>query len=300
MNTQFDEIGQIIAIGALFLIGIGILLRNSTDFKTIFSELMEFKLPAVLLAPVFIAMLYAMGILIQSISKNAVADRAPSSPIPSFILPSDKDSRVKSFDSLYNLKATVKEKRKLDNVFCQLFTECVCVDSCCVVNKKATDYESIAKNQFFFYAKNKIFNELRFYPELKSIESRLFFATSLTFIAFYLSIILSILIFYYKVTPYLKTEIQKKIIQKNENNLNRESNFNKKQSQANIDDAKVKIQEYQTQIDKNKANFFENYKYEFVCLTILILLTIASSISYQSLQNSFNFRIFGYYVTSIS
>jgi len=242
MTIQFDEIGQTIAIGALFSISICLLLRHFTDMQEIFKQLNSIKLPPLFVTAVLLAFLYSIGILAQSISKNTVANRRPNLDwlMPNYFLPYDSQMRGTSLDTFLQ-RCSPLERQTMESLYTKLLTR-----------SPQNDDE---KNNIFFFCKNKVYSDTRYYSELKGIENKLFFTTSLSFISW-----VSIMFYLYFIAYYW---VRRKI---------------------NKDIAKVQIR--------------EKYKHEFYFIAILGILLIAGCISYRSLQDSFNLRIFGYYTAN--
>ena len=235
MNIAFDEIGQTIAIGALFFVSICLLFRHFTGMIEIFQQISNLKLPALFTTAVLLAFLYSVGILAQSISKNSIANRKPNLDFLYTFLEDDQVMRKRSLD-YFKKRATEADIVALKSI------------------KKAIGTDTV--NSIFFFCKNRVFNDPKFYPELKSIENKLFFATSLTFVAWFMLIvyIFSLLLF------FVFHKFKRKTIQ--------DTTFGKK------------------------------YRYELFYLLVLIFLLEAGSVSYKSLQDSLNLRIFGYYTSS--
>jgi hypothetical protein len=189
MNFEFDEIGQIIAIGAFFVSSICFLLRRYTDMQEVLLFFLKIKIPILFVSAVLLAFLYSIGILVQSISKNTIAHQKEGMGyiIPNFILKRDNVIRKESFDDFFE-KCSPRQKAIMSRMIEDEF-------------KLYLPVTDSSINAIFYESKNTIFNKIEYYPELKNIENKLFFSTSLTFISWIL-IIIFVVYFLYKFFKY--------------------------------------------------------------------------------------------------
>jgi cation transport ATPase len=211
MSLNLTEIGQTLSIGGLVLFGIWSLVRMNGG-KINFDFFPERQSFVFMLTSVLLAMIFAIGILFEDVSKNIVAER----PIMfeygalNYILPEDKYMRIvclsnNKVQDFRSERVTFKPK----SLFFELKPKCN--KDLDIENKKNIKGEYVLhKNEFdrivgsfnnlYYKSKNVVYREDNYFNELIKIEHRLNFIRSFTFLSFCFVIvsILNVLIFFIK------------------------------------------------------------------------------------------------------
>lgn len=282
MNLEFGQLGQTIALGALSLYGFLFLSRLFFN-NLLLKELSPPKSDdlKLLYTAVYLALVFALGILIEDLSKNVVAERLTElkhfqylKPAFEKLLPKDKYLRLKSlYDiSKYSDSLMVIAKPRLIAVeliesrlfekyggasgdkIQKLYDRDLRTKDSVFTYKDSTYHDlDVAIGQLYYHSKNIVYHESNYFNELTRIESRLDFARSLTFISLCLLILhLFCLIIYY--SYYLLTKV----------------------------------------LHRNKTIHLR-WGLHIALLGIFSLSCLLGSISFESEQNNYNLRVFGYF-----
>jgi hypothetical protein len=170
-----------------------------------------------------LALVFAVGVLVEDVSKNYTAERVDdsvifniSSTIFNFVVDTDKELRLRSLfvvhDSsdnyiefspapVYESLVAINHK---DQIFTMHITSLINIPSSpCISEKekktcKRVDGETEMKkqanavNQIYYDAKNLVYHENTYFTELQEIEKRVNFARSLTFLCLIYSLLFSV------------------------------------------------------------------------------------------------------------
>jgi hypothetical protein len=197
MELNLTEIGQTLAVGGVVIIGIGIWLRvlfrkNRLPFRLMTDE-SPYRFAASVIA---IACILGTGILVEDVSKSIVGQPPPkllkSMALLHYFLPTDEDLRVEAiFERVETDQGARWKPRRLSHEMAErgVFSRYGGNEGAVVEEKiRANDPSPFDGSQVkkvtsavYYQAKNVLYQQDKYFTELRKIESRVDFARSLCF-----------------------------------------------------------------------------------------------------------------------
>lgn len=223
MDLALKDLGQTLAVGVFTVFGLvylATLCKRSWKARISVILTSSHKL---YLSGMILALVFAVGVLVEDVSKNYTAERVDdsvifniSSTIFNFVVDTDKELRLRSlfvvhdssdnyielshtpiYDSLMAVshkdQIFIMHKNSLTNI---PTSPCISEkeeETCKRVNDKTEmKKQANATNQIYYDAKNRVYHENTYFTELQEIEKRVNFARSLTFLCLIYSLLFSV------------------------------------------------------------------------------------------------------------
>ncbi len=285
MDLALKDLGQTLAVGVFAVFGLVYLATLcKPSWKARVSSILN-NSHKLYQFGMILALVFAVGVLIEDVSKNYTAERVDdsiifniSSTIFNYIVDTDKALRLRSLFSVHHFSdnyiefspAPVYESLKIvnhkdprfirnKNILTDIPT-LPCVDEkkieTCQRVKGQTEIKKQADaiNQIYYDAKNRVYKENTYFTELQEIEKRVNFARSLTF----LCLIYSFIFLVFVVLCFLPLKV------------------------------------------KFISTAWAKRKFIVLIFGIYVLGTFLARASFRSETFNYNLRVFGYYISLIS
>lgn len=327
MNLELNDIGKAIAIGGITIFGVVTLLRfYFPGFRILFFRSSDRKLQ-VQEAAVYLALVFAVGIIIENASKNAVANR--DKEIYSFLfenfLEKDTELRLKNLFKVNTESSdgiTIKETSLSKSLF-TIVNHPASIEAYLFRIKKLIEYEpqnetgeapinykeiklseeqvtelKTVTTEVYYAAKNSVFRTDNYFKELTEITGRIDFLRSFVLICYmfsFLYFLTVILSFFYLFVRFYKINAKRKSNDK----INAEQKTDDKtDAEQKPDKGIIKWwSEFFLFIkDLFKENKIKSFK-PFYLGILFLAGAYLSSTAYRAESTNYNLRVFGYYIS---